>query len=296
MHILLLGKNGQLGWELQRTFSPLGSIVAVDYPEIDLTKPDSIVTIIKEQQPQVIINATAYTAVDRAESEPTIARAVNGEAPGVIAELALKIGAALIHYSTDYVFDGTKGRSYTENDKPNPLSVYGKTKLLGEEAVSQIDGAYFTFRTSWVYSLRADSFVTKVLRWSREHKILRVASDQISKPTWGRMLAEITAILVSQSGNEITKWVRERRGIYHLAGEGQTSRLEWAKAILSFDPRPEEQKANHIHPAKTADFPTPAKRPLNSVLSCSHFQHTFGLSLPDWQQSLKLALDYQDRT
>jgi dTDP-4-dehydrorhamnose reductase len=290
MRILLLGKFGQLGWELHRTLSPLGEIVALDYPEIDLTQGESIGQLLRNIHPTVIVNATAYTAVDRAESEPVIAQAVNSQAPGLLAELAETLGAALIHYSTNYVFDGTKGSDYVETDIPNPLGVYGQSKLDGERLIEQVDGAYLILRTCWVYSLRRPSFVTKVLDWSRQQTTLHVVSDQVGNPTWARMLAEITALLLSKGAPDIVGFLEERRGIYHLAGSGRASRYEWAQSILKHDPQPNEQIVQEILPAKSADFPTPAKRPHYSALNSGRFTDTFGLHLPDWEYALCMAL------
>jgi dTDP-4-dehydrorhamnose reductase len=290
MRILLLGKFGQLGWELQRTLSPIGEIVALDYPEIDLTQGESIRQLLRDTHPTVIVNATAYTAVDRAESEPVIAQAVNSQAPGILAEQAETLGAALIHYSTDYVFDGTKGSDYVETDIPNPLGVYGQSKLDGERIIEQVAGAYLILRTSWVYSLRRPCFVTKVLDWSRQQTILRVVSDQVSNPTWARMLAEITALLLSKGAPDIVGFLEERRGIYHLAGSGRASRYEWAQSILKHDPQPNEQIIKEVLPAKSSDFPAPARRPSFSALNSDRFSDTFGLRLPDWEESLCLAM------
>ena len=290
MRILLLGKFGQLGWELHRTLAPLGEIVALDYPEIDLTQGDNIRQLVRDTHPKVIVNATAYTAVDRAESEPEIAQAVNTQAPGVLAEQAVTLGAALIHYSTDYVFDGTKGSDYIETDIPNPLGVYGQSKLNGERVIEQVGGAYLILRTSWVYSLRRPSFVAKVLDWSRQQTTLRVVSDQVSNPTWARMLAEITALLLSKGAPDIVGFLEERRGIYHLAGSGHASRFEWAQSILKHDPQPDEQILKEILPAKSCEFPTPARRPYFSALNCDRFSDTFGLRLPDWEDALCMAM------
>ncbi len=288
--ILLLGKYGQLGWELQRCLQPLGKIVAFDYPEINLSKPDSIRPLIQEVKPTVLINATAYTAVDRAESESDLALMINGIAPGIMAEACAALDFILIHYSTDYVFDGTKGSPYLENDPPNPLNQYGRSKLRGEQAIEQVGGFYLIFRTAWVYSLRGDSFVRKVLQWSRQQETLRVVEDQISNPTWARMLAEITALLLARQPSSSFDWLKEHTGIYHLAGDGYCSRYEWAQAILSADPHPDEQVCRQVLPAKTAEFPTPAQRPLFSALDCQRFISTFGLRLPVWREALALAL------
>ncbi|MFN3308946.1 MAG: dTDP-4-dehydrorhamnose reductase [Anaerolineales bacterium] len=287
MKILLLGKNGQLGWELQRCLQPLGEIVALDVPEIDLRKPDSICPLIREIKPNVLVNATAYTAVDRAESEAELAVQINAEAPRVMAEECAAQKCVFIHYSTDYVFDGTKGSPYTEADRPNPLNQYGRSKWLGEQAIQAVDGLYLIFRTAWVYSLRGESFVRKVLQWSRQQETLRVVDDQISNPTWARMLAETTALLLAR---QTLAGLAERKGLYHLAGNGYCSRYEWAKAILEFDPDPQQRLTRQIQPAKSAEFPTPAQRPLFSALSCERFAATFDLRLPAWKEALKLAL------
>ena len=291
MRILLLGKHGQLGWELHRTLQPLGEVIAVDYPEIDLTSPDSIRLTVQKTQPKIIINAAAYTDVDRAESEPEIAMAVNGFAPGLLAEQAQTICAGLIHYSTDYVFDGVKGSPYVETDRPNPINVYGRSKLEGERSVSQVNSSYLILRTSWVYSLRGESFVTKVLRWSRKKQTLRIVSDQIGSPTWARMLAEITAQVLAKASGDIVHWIKDHKGIYHLAGNGHVSRLEWGQAILRYDPKKEDQITQEVQPALTKVFLTPAQRPLFSALYCEHFKKMFDMRIPDWENTLRLALD-----
>ena len=290
MRILLLGNTGQLGWELERTLAPLGEVTASDYPVINLLEPDSILPLIQRIQPQVIVNATAYTAVDRAESEADSARTINTAAPGLIAQKAFQIRASLIHFSTDYVFDGTKGSPYVESDTPHPLSVYGQSKLEGEQAVTQAGGAALVLRTSWVYSLRRDSFVTKVLSWARQQKKLRLVCDQISGPTWARVLAETTAQLLAKAGKDPYDWLAERRGLYHLAGSGYCSRLEWGEAILRLDTQRQEHIVEEILPAYTTDFPTPARRPLFSALDCTHFGEVFGLRLPDWEEALRLVM------
>jgi dTDP-4-dehydrorhamnose reductase len=291
MRILLLGNTGQLGWELHRTLSPLGQVIALDYPNIDLTRPESVRRTIQEAQPELIVNATAYTAVDRAEQEPETALAINGAAPGVMAEEARKLGAALIHYSTDYVFDGRQERPYVESDEPNPLGVYGQSKLAGERAVQQAADVYLILRTSWVYSTRRSNFVLSVLDWARRQPTLRIVSDQVSNPTWARMLAEISAQVVAQGHQDVRAYFRERSGLYHLAGDGYASRMAWAKAALRCDPHKEQQVTQAIQPAATTDFPTPAERPLFSALNCDKFASTFGLHLPPWEQALRMALE-----
>jgi dTDP-4-dehydrorhamnose reductase len=290
MRILLLGKIGQLGWELNRTLAPLGQVRAVDYPEINLAEPDCVRDLIRQIRPEVIFNATAYTAVDRAENEPALAYAINAQAPGILAEEARLLGVPLIHYSTDYVFDGRKGSPYTEADTPNPLSVYGRSKLEGEQAIEAAGGTAVTLRTSWVYSTRRDSFVSKTLQWARQNRSLRLVTDQVGNPTWARMLAEASTHLLLL-GRDRSGWIEERSGIYHLAGSGWASRKEWAEAVLRRDPHPEEQTVEEILPALTADFPAPAERPLFSALDCSRFEEVFGLRLPDWETALQLAME-----
>ncbi len=289
--ILLLGRFGQLGWELERTLAPIGEVTALDFPEIDLKHLKNLDEVVHLTRPDVIVNATAYTAVDQAEKDPETAMAINANAPRRLAELAQEYKSALIHYSTDYVFDGDKGSPYIETDIPNPLSMYGKSKLAGEQAIEEIGGAYIIFRTSWVYSLRRDSFVTKVLGWARKQTALQVVSDQVSNPTWCRMLAEATAQVLAKAGELRTGWVKERHGLYHLAGSGFTSRFDWAKKILEFDPYPDEQVVQDLQPALTSDFPAPAQRPLYSALNCDRFTDTFSLRLPDWEEALRLAMD-----
>ena len=294
MKILLLGNTGQLGWELNRTLLTLGELTALDYPQINMADPGSLKTIIREHKPNLIINATAYTDVDKAESEPEKAMAINATSPGVLAEEALKSGAALIHYSTDYVFDGNKGTAYTEEDEPNPINMYGLSKLRGEQAIQQVGGAYLILRTAWVYSMRRPCFVTKVLEWARTQNVLRIVDDQISSPTWARMLAEDTAQVIAKGRGEPVDYIKEKAGLYHLAGGGQCSRYEWAKAILELDKKHKEQIVEKILLALTSDFPTSAQRPLFSGLDCSKFEQTFGLHLPTWEAALNLVMDFND--
>lgn len=294
MKILLIGKNGQLGWELNRVLQTLGQVSVVDYPEIDLAQPTSIREWVQWSQPQVIINAAAYTAVDQAETQADLAMAINGTAPGILAEQASQVGAALIHFSSDYVFDGTKGEAYQENDTPNPLGVYGWSKLAGDHNIQQVGGIYLILRTTWVYSLRQGGFVQKVLAWARQQETLRIVSDQVGSPTWARMLAEVTGQLLAKAGENPLPWIEERQGLYHLGGAGAVSRLDWAKAILKYDPHPQEQVVKEVQPALTREFPTPAQRPLYSPMNCALFENTFGLALPDWEVALALALGHEE--
>ena len=290
MRIILLGNTGQLGWELERSLAPLGDVIALDYPAINLANAENTRQVIRQLKPGLLINATAYTAVDRAEAEPELASAVNASGPACLSEEALRSGAAFIHFSTDYVFDGLKGSAYLEMDTPNPLGVYGRSKLAGEQAIQKTGGAYLILRTSWVYSLRHDSFVSKVLGWARQQPHLKLVTDQVSGPTWARMLAEITAQLIALGGMNPVAWLFERRGLYHLAGSGYCSRLEWGREILRLDPHKDEQVVHEVLPALTADFPTAARRPLFSALNNDHFTQVFGLRLPDWQSALRLSM------
>jgi dTDP-4-dehydrorhamnose reductase len=288
MKILLLGNTGQLGWELNRSLLTLGDLVAMNYPQINMVDPDNIRTIIRQHEPDLIVNATAYTDVDKAESEPDLAMAINGNGPGILAEEAKRLGGALIHYSTDYVFDGTKGEPYTEEDQPNPINVYGETKLAGERAVQQVGGAYLIFRTSWVYSLRRPCFVTKVLQWAREQETLRIVDDQISSPTWARTLAEATAQIIAQGRGTPVDYIQEKSGLYHLAGGGSCSRYEWAKAVINKFYDPQKFIVKKIEIAKSNDFSMNARRPNNSTLNSDYSKKSFLLILPYWENTLKL--------
>jgi dTDP-4-dehydrorhamnose reductase len=290
MKIVLFGKQGQLGWEFQRTLPVLGDVTPLGREQVDFCEPDAIQRTLKESKPDLIINASAYTDVDGAESEAEAAMKVNALAPGIVAEMARNLGAVLIHYSTDYVFDGKRNSPYKENDPTNPLNVYGKSKLIGEENVQQAGDAYLILRTSWVYSLRGNNFVNKVLGWARNNSLLRIVDDQIGNPTWARMLAETTNLLLAQNSINLYETIRERRGVYHLAGHGYTSRYQWAKQILVNDPEPSEQVVKTLQPARSEEFSTSATRPLFSALDCTRFERTFGLRLPSWEGALKLAL------
>ncbi len=291
MKILLIGYTGQLGWELHRALLPLGQIIALDYPEINLAEPETLRPLVRQLRPQVIVNAAAYTAVDQAESEPELANAINCTAPAVLAEEANILRAAMIHYSTDYVFDGEKPTPYNETDPTHPINVYGKSKLAGEQALLEAIEAGLVFRTSWVYSLRRGSFVTKVLEWAHNQPVLRVVTDQTSSPTWCRSLAAATALVLARAGSNPARWLTERRGLYHLTDRGSVSRFEWAEAILELDPHRESQVTHTIQPAASQEFPTPARRPSQSALDCTKFSETFGLQPPDWKLALSLAMD-----
>jgi dTDP-4-dehydrorhamnose reductase len=284
--ILLIGKIGQVGYELRRTLPPLGRVISVDFPEIDLTDGASIRHWVRETAPSVVINAAAYTAVDKAESEPERCRQINGEAPGILAEEAKKLGALLVHYSTDYVFDGTKGAAYTEADAPNPLGVYGRAKLAGDLAVQQAACAHLIFRLCWVYGARGQNFMLTMMRLAREREKLRVVRDQVGCPTWSRLIAETTAQALRQVLAAPEPGVFS--GVYHLAAAGQTSWHGFAEAIIALLP---EKKCKLVEPITTLEYPLPAKRPAFSVLACDKLERAFGLRLPDWRESLAQVME-----
>lgn len=289
--IVLFGKGGQVGWELQRILPLLGQVIAFDYDDLDLANLKELQTRLDELKPDLIVNASAYTAVDKAETERDVAMKVNRDAPGVMAEAVRRSGGMLVHYSTDYVFDGTKDSPYVETDVPNPLNVYGESKLAGEKVVRQAAEVYLILRTSWVYSLRLQGgFVQKVLAWARQNDTLRIVDDQTGSPTWARMLAETTAFLIAKAGDRPVDTFKPVSGIYHVAGKGGASRYEWARTILTLDSKREEQRVLRLEPARSTEFPTPAARPAYSVLDCSLFQKTFGLCIPAWEESLAFAM------
>ncbi|MBT9132358.1 MAG: dTDP-4-dehydrorhamnose reductase [Firmicutes bacterium] len=288
--IMLTGKNGQVGWELQRALAPLGDIVALDRSELDLANSEQIRERVREIKPGLIVNAAAYTAVDLAESEPDMAMAINGVAPGILAKEAKSIGAAIIHYSTDYVFDGTKTTPYTEDDTPNPINEYGRSKLAGERAVQAAGAPYLILRTGWVYGLRGKNFLLTILRLAREREELRIVNDQIGAPTWSRIIAETTAQILSAGPLSLA----DKSGVYHLTAAGSTSWYDFAKVILTLDPNPIEQVCKRLSPIPTAAYPTPAHRPTYSLLSNDKLKAAFGLLPPDWEQSLKSALSNGD--
>ena len=290
MKILLLGKNGQLGYEAERTLFCLGDVIALDYPQIDFTKPAESLSLVREIKPDLIYNAVAYTNVDKAESEGEKAMLINGSTPGEIARYCQKNGIPLVHFSTDYVFDGRKNDLYVETDTPNPLNMYGSSKLAGEQAIIESGCVYFIFRTSWVYSLRDGGFVKKVLAWAKQNEELRIVDDQIGNPTWARMLAQLSVRVLPDKKKALRPLFEEKSGIYHLAGRGYASRLEWAKAILELWGKDEAIKTKRILPAKTCEFPSPAERPLFSALSCEKFEQEFGLLIPKWNNVLNLSM------
>ena len=293
MKILIIGANGQVGWELQRTLHTLGDVAACDLPVLDLSDADSIRRKARDIRPDVIVNAGAYTAVDRAESEPELALAVNGVAPGILAEEAKRLGALLVHYSTDYVFDGTKDQPYLESDVPNPASVYGSSKLAGDRAIEAADGAHLIFRTSWVYGSRGKNFLLTMLRVANERDELRVVDDQVGAPTWCRTIAEGTAQVIAKlsTGDRVElDRALGLRGTYNLTARGCVSWCGFAKAIVEGTRSRRAGAAPKLTPITTAEYPLPARRPANSVLSNQKLQETFGIFCPNWDHALTLCL------
>lgn len=287
MNILVTGRYGQVGWELQRTLLPLGRIVAVDQQDLDLADPAAIRRMLEALRPDVIVNPAAYTAVDKAESEPGLAHAVNAEAPALLAQWAARQGALMIHYSTDYVFDGAKAAPYVETDPAGPLGVYGRSKRAGEEAVLASGADHLIFRTSWVYGARGANFLRTILRLAAEREELRIVADQIGAPTWSRLLAEATSLAVRQALAE-RRHGRFKSGLFHLACAGETSWHGFASAIVEGR---QGLRVKAVTPITTADYPTPAQRPANSRLDTGAFRARFGLALPDWRDCLKLCLE-----
>ena len=285
--ILLTGKTGQVGWELQRTLAGLGRVRAMDSNELNLAKPDVIRAVIAETKPNIIVNAAAYTAVDQAESEPDVAMAINSVAPGIFAEEAKKINAVLVHYSTDYVFDGNKSSPYLETDAPAPVNIYGQSKLEGERAIAAVDGCYLTIRTSWVYGARGKNFLLTMLRLAKERTELKIVDDQIGAPTWSRMIAEATALMLAKGLGALADY----KGLYHLSAAGKTSWHGFALRILENATLLPPHTGLQVIPIYTSAYPTPAKRPKNSLLNNAKLTRAFGLALPDWQDALDLCMD-----
>jgi dTDP-4-dehydrorhamnose reductase len=285
--ILLTGRNGQVGWELQRTLTPLGQVIALDAEELDLTDADAIRRKVQEIQPQIIVNPAAYTAVDKAEGGPGLAETVNGIAPGILAEEALRLSAVLVHYSTDYVFDGNKATPYTEDDIPSPQSVYGRTKLAGEQAVRASGCKHLILRTSWVYGIHGGNFVKTILRLAKERNELRIVADQFGAPTWARDLAQATASALT--GWKKKDWDDDLSGLYHLTAAGRTNWHNYAEEIVrlarNYD-RDLAAKQLDIRAITTNEYPVPARRPANSALANDKIRDTFGIVLPQWQESL----------
>jgi dTDP-4-dehydrorhamnose reductase len=293
MNILVLGSRGQVGWELTRSLLPLGRVTALGREELDIGDVDALRHTVRASQPDLIVNAAAYTAVDKAETETEAAFSINAVAAGILAEEAKNCKALLIHYSTDYVFDGLAIRPYCETDSTNPQSVYGRSKLAGEEAIAAIGGDHLILRTSWVYGARGHNFLRAILRLAHERANLRIVADQIGAPTWSRWIADATAQIARQA---LQAQVENRFNseVYHLTCAGETSWHGFASAII------EEYRnissagklaVQNIEPITTAEYPLPAKRPANSRLDCSKLSADYGIAAPDWRQALRLCME-----
>jgi dTDP-4-dehydrorhamnose reductase len=300
LRILLTGKNGQVGAELAAILPCLGEVAAFDRHELDISKPDQIRRAIRDMRPSIIVNAAAYTLVDQAEKEEKQAHIINVDAPALMAEEAKRIGAAIVHYSTDYVFDGSSRLPYTETDKPGPINVYGKTKLAGEEAIRAVGLPHLIFRTAWVYGMTGRNFLLTILRLATEREELRVVGDQFGAPTWSREIAKGTSRVLEQLSQEGLETVSTFGGTYHMTAAGKTSWFEFARAILEeasrmprsvpwFETATKGQSlvTRRVTAITTEEYPTPARRPAFSVLSNSRVKHNFALELPAWSLQLR---------
>ena len=280
MRLLVTGANGQIGWELARSLMPLGHVTAMTRDTCDLARPDTLPQVIRDVRPDVLVNAAGYTAVDKAEREEALATLVNATAVGVLAQTAREVGALLVHYSTDYVFDGAKAEPYVEDDLPHPLNAYGRSKLAGETAIRDAGGDHLVLRTSWVFAARGHNFVNTILRLARERDELRVVADQVGAPTWARDVADATAQLVAGA--------QQRRGagqfssdLLHMTAAGETSWHGFAQAILDRAGLPASSRPA-VRAITTEEFPTPARRPRSSRLSCDRLRERYGIALPHW--------------
>ena len=284
MKILLTGSTGQVGHELVRSLQGIGEVVALDRGQLDLSDLDQVRDVIRRVRPKLIVNPAAYTAVDQAEREPALAHRVNAEAPGLMAQEASLLGAAMVHYSTDYVFDGTAPSARVEDDPTGPLNVYGASKLAGERAIAAAGIPHLIFRTSWVYGMRGKNFLLTMLRLARERDELRVVADQHGAPTWSRTIADTTALVLSQAHAGGREWWVQNSGVYHLSAQGQTTWFEFTQAIIEA-----AGLECRVLPITSAEYPTPARRPQYSVLSSERLMARF-CHLPDWKQALRLCM------
>jgi len=281
--ILLTGSTGQVGYELARSLQGLGEVVAVDRAQMDLADLDQVRDVIRRVRPGLIVNPAAYTAVDKAESEPELAYRINAEAPAVMAAEAKTLGAALIHYSTDYVFAGDVEQARVETDATGPLNVYGASKLAGEQAIAAAGIDHLIFRTSWVYGMRGKNFLLTMLKLARERDELRIVNDQHGAPTWSRTIADTTALMLAHAQAGGTDWWRDHGGIYHLSSQGRTTWFEFTEAIIAA-----AQLDCRLVPIASAEYPVPARRPQYSVLSSARLQRF--CHVPHWREALQLCL------
>jgi dTDP-4-dehydrorhamnose reductase len=283
--VVVTGADGQVGWELRRSLQSCGDVVALDRAACDLSRPADAARIVRELKPGILVNAAAYTAVDKAETEEPLATLINGTAVGAIAETARQIGALLIHYSTDYVFDGTKDSPYDEDDLPQPINAYGRSKLAGERAIVQCGGRYLILRTSWVYAARGQNFLRTILRLAGERDELRIVADQIGAPTWAREIAGATASIARQAQAE-HETGRFASALLHMPAAGETSWFGFARAILERAPPGLLSHRPNLVPITSDDYPVPAPRPKNSRLAKVRLRDRYGVALPDWATAI----------
>lgn len=288
--ILIIGKDGQVGWELQRTLSPMGQVFALNRASLDLSDTDKIRDVIREIKPSLIVNSAAYTAVDKAESDQEMAHQINAIAPGILAEEAKKHDALLIHYSTDYVFDGLSKSPYKEQDKTAPINYYGLSKLEGEKSIQEVGGKHLILRTSWVYGMRGKNFLLTMLRLASERDNLKIVDDQLGAPTWSRLIAESTAQIAKIN---LDNFNHDLSGIYHLTSSGVTSWCGFAQAIFKHYSKGANKdfRVPQTKGITTSEYPTPAARPHYSVLSNDKIKNTFGIIMPNWEDALQLCLE-----
>jgi dTDP-4-dehydrorhamnose reductase len=296
MRVLLLGGDGQVGHELRGMLTCFAELVCPSRSEADLGEPASVERAVVAARPDLVVNAAAYNDVDRAEKEPETALAVNGDAVAALGALAKRQRFALIHYSSDFVFDGEKGAPYVEDDPPSPLGAYAQSKLAGERALAELDAPAIVLRTAWVYSLRRRSFVSAILRLAAEREELQVVSDQVGSPTFCRDLAFATALLIERLGSDAHARAGVARGVYHVAGGGACSRFELARAVVELDPLRDEHRVQRISPITSSEYPLPARRPSYAPLDSSRFGLRFGIRLPEWRQALARALADRGRS
>jgi dTDP-4-dehydrorhamnose reductase len=290
LRILLIGSNGQVGWELARALLPLGRVLVPERNQCDLASLDTLTALVNSLRPDVIVNAAAYTAVDKAEGETNLAMTVNARAPGALAAAARRYGALLVHYSTDYVFDGKKAGAYSETDAPNPGSAYGRSKLAGEEAVRDAGADHLIFRTSWVYAARGKNFLRTILRLAAEREELRIVADQFGAPTWARLIAEVTALALQQDLAR-RKLGGFESGTFNLTAAGETSWHGFAGAIIAAArARGAKLMCSTVAPITTAEYPLPAARPANSRLAGGRLAERYGLAMPEWDDCVRLCV------
>ena len=290
--ILITGKNGQLGWELRRALAPLGPIAALDAAELPLEDTDAIRRAIRKLRPTLVLNAAAYSDLDRAEEQGELAMAVNGAAPAIIADEVKRLGGGLVHFSTGCVFDGVKKTAYDEGDPPRPASVYGESRLAGEAGVRGVGLPHLIFRTNWVYGARGKNFLRTTLEAAAAGRPMREFNDQRGAPTWCRMVAEATALVLAQTGAaQRPDALEDYGGTYHLSAAGEATWFDFARAILQRAPAPLRARAAQVAPPAGRESPSKARLPANALLDCTKFTETFGFALPDWRESLDLVME-----